>query len=86
MQAVEMPEIIRGITEFDEGVHVSTGRYPALGEGVEVVEVMHAYKLAHLGDRWPVFTRLISKELLEQRRLDYSSDPEAFKEEHLRNL
>jgi hypothetical protein len=86
MQSCNRPEVIRGITEYDETVHVSTGRYPALGNDVEVIEIAHNEKLAHLGDRWPVFTRIISAELFEQRMLDYSNDPHLFKEEHLRNL
>lgn len=58
----------------------------SLGDEVEVIEIAHYDKLAHLGDRWPVFTRIISIELLEQRKLEHSNDPQNFKENHLRNL
>jgi hypothetical protein len=86
MSNQEKPEVIRGITEFDEDRFVSTGRYPALGEEVEVVEILHSFQLAHLGERWPVFTRVISEELLEQRRQEYSDDPEQYRVNHLNNL
>lgn len=80
------PEVILGISEYNETDYVSTGRYPSLGDEVEVIEIAHYDKLAHLGDRWPVFTRIISIELLEQRKLEHSNDPQNFKENHLRNL
>lgn len=86
MDNQEKPEVIRGITEFDENRFVSTGRYPSLGETVEVVEILHSFQLAHLGERWPVFTRVISRELLEQRQQEHSDDPEQYHVNHLNNL
>jgi hypothetical protein len=86
MDDVNKPEIIRGITKFDEGVHVSTGQYRSLGEDVEVVEIDHSGLLPHLGERWPVFTRMISEELFNARKIAFKKDPKLYKLDHLKNL
>ena len=86
MDAIDKPEIIRGITIFDDDIHVSTGQYRSLGEDVEVVEIDHSGLLPHLGERWPVFTRMISDELLNARVIAFNKDPKSYKLDHLKNL
>lgn len=89
------PEIINGITLFDEQLHVG-GNYPSSvreGEnGIHVVEMANfradyiGKSEDHPGGKWLVFGRYITEEEHKRRIQEYLENPDGYLQQHIKSL